>query len=128
MVSRHIVPKKGPANDPNNYRGITILSCFGKLFTSILNERLTDFIESNNVLGQEQAGFREGYSTTDHIFTLYSVINIFLCKKRRLFCAFIDYKKAFDKVKRSFLWDKMLTNCNINGKILNVVKNIYMKA
>ena len=56
---------KGSPESPDNYRGITLLSCVGKLFTAVLNERVVTFIESNNLLGEEQAGFRAGYSTVD---------------------------------------------------------------
>ena len=93
---------KGSPQDPSNFWAITILSCFGKLFTSILNKRITDFIESFQILGCEQAGFRRNHSTTDHLFTLYGIIDILLAKKKRLYCAFLDYEKAFDKVDRIF--------------------------
>ena len=59
---------KGPVDDPDNYRGITLLSCLGKLFTAVINERLTMFLESSGTIGDEQAGFRAGFSTVDHIF------------------------------------------------------------
>ena len=108
-------------------RGITILSCFGKLFTSILNSRITSYIEHSKVLGQEQAGFRKGYSTVDHLFTLYGIIDILFSKKKRLYCAFLDFEKAFDKVERAFLWQKLLDQ-KINGKILKVIKNLYENA
>ena len=65
--------KKGLLTDPDNYRGITLLSCTSKLFTSCLNSRLSFYVEEN-ILGQEQAGFREGYSTIDHVFVLHVVI------------------------------------------------------
>ena len=63
-----IYKEKGSKNDPSNYRGITILSCFGKLFTCLLNSRLTKFCDENQIIGEEQAGFREGYSTVDHVY------------------------------------------------------------
>ena len=58
-----IFKKKGSKEDCNNYRGITLLSCLGKLFTSILNNRLYAFCEENKILGESQAGFCKGYST-----------------------------------------------------------------
>ena len=118
---------KGSPKDPSNYRAITILSCFGKLFTSILNKRISDFIENNQILGCEQAGFRKNHSTADHIFTLYGIIDTLLSKKLRLYCAFLDYEKAFDKVDRIFLWQKLLEQ-NIDGKVLRVIQNIYTGA
>ena len=44
-------------NDPDNYRGITVLSCFGKLFTSVTNDRFHSFLETNDILG---SGFDDG--------------------------------------------------------------------
>ena len=85
---------KGDPMDTDNYRGITILSCFGKLFTSILNERIYNFLNCNNLLGQEQAGFRKNYSTMDHVFSLHCIIDLYLQRRKRLFCTFIDYKKG----------------------------------
>ena len=54
---------KGSVNDPNNYRGITLLSCTGKLFIACLNKRIS-YYASDTILGEEQAGFRKGYRTT----------------------------------------------------------------
>ena len=53
---------KGNKFDPKNYRPLTILSCLGKLFTAILNERLNNYSEEFFVLKENQCGFREGYS------------------------------------------------------------------
>ena len=118
---------KGDIKDPDNYRGITLLSCLGKLFTACISDRISKFMDVNYKLGPEQAGFREGFSTTDHIFTLYSIIEFYTNKKGRVYCAFVDYSKAFDLIERSSLWLKLLNN-DINGKILNVIKSLYVNA
>ena len=118
---------KGSKNNPDNYRGITLLSCFGKLFTATINDRLTHFLEEMGTLGDEQAGFRAQHSTIDHIFTLNTIIDFYAQSKQRLYCAFIDYKKAFDLVTRSHLWTKLLQN-HINGKIFKVILNLYNSA
>ena len=106
-VIGNIIPvykNKGDRSSPENYRGISLLSCFGFFFTSSINTRLTYFLNSNKVLLENQTGFRRGYSTMDHVFTLKSLIDIFLHKKK--FCAFVDFKKAFDTVWRYGLWIK----------------------
>ena len=118
---------KGNIKDPDNYRGITLLSCVGKLFTALLNQRLTDYMDAVGGIGDEQAGFRHGYSTMDHIFTLYSILQVYMNKGKRVYCAFIDYKKAFDFVDRVSLWKKMLS-IGINGKLLNVIHSLYNSA
>ena len=73
-----IIPlyKKGESSDPNNYRGITLISCFAKLFTVILNERLKKWSAQklNDILTDAQFGFKPNYSTVDAIFMLNSII------------------------------------------------------
>ena len=68
-----------------------------------------------------QAGFRKGYSTSDNIYVLKNIIDLFRFKKKKLFCCFVDYKKAFDSIWREALWYK-LTKLGIQGKILNVIE------
>ena len=118
---------KGDPLNSDNYRGITILSCMSKLFTSILNKRINSFLETNKLLGLEQAGFRTSCSTIDHIFSLHFLIDLYLQRKKRIFCSFIDYSKAFDRINRSILWEKLL-KCNISGNILSVIQDMYSKA
>ena len=123
-IIRPIYKNNGDAKNPENYRPITILSCFGKLFTAVLNNRLTDFLDQTDILKENQAGFRAGYSTLDHIFTLHSLIEILKFKKIKLYCSFVDFSKAFDSVWRGGLWMKLLGN-SINGKIFQVIHNLY---
>ena len=117
---------KGSVSDPDNYRGITLLSCTGKLFTTCLNHRLSSYVD-DTILGEEQAGFRKGYSTTDHVFVLHLIIELYKSVHKRVYCAFIDYRKAFDSINRPLLWQKLLSQ-DINGKLLNVIRNMYAKA
>ena len=118
------IHKSGDRQNPENYRPITILSCFGKLFTSILNLRLTTLLEDNAILEENQAGFRKGYATTDHIFVLHSLAELLKTRKKKLFCSFIDFSKAFDSVWRAGLWQKLLKN-NIDGKFFKIIYNMY---
>ena len=120
-----IYKNKGDKGDFDNYRGITILSCLGKLFTSVLNARLNKYANEVNLLNENQAGFRKSYSTLEHIFLLSNTIGILVKKcNKKLYCAFIDYKKAFDTVWRSALWYKMLKE-GITGKLHTLVVNMY---
>lgn len=123
-IIRPIYKRSGDITKPENYRPITILSCFSRLFTSILNVRLNNFIERNVILEENQAGFRKGYSTTDQIFTSHALMDILKTKKKKLFCAFVDLRKAFDSVWRSGLWQKLLDS-GIDGKLLRIIVNMY---
>ena len=119
-----IYKNKGSTSEAANYRPITILSCLGKLFTSILNDRLNTFLEDALLLSENQAGFRKQYSTLDHIFSLNAIIEIMKHRKKKLFCCFVDFSSAFDSVWRVGLWQKVLKT-HINGKVLRVIYNMY---
>lgn len=119
-----VYKNKGDSLDPRNYRPITVLSCLGKLFTSILNDRLNRYLELNEILTECQAGFRKSYSTIDHIFSLYALNELMKSQKKKLFCCFVDFSSAFDNVWRAGLWSKLLQS-NVNGKIIAVIKNMY---
>ena len=119
-----IYKNKGNVNDPNEYRPITILSCLGKLFTAILNNRINSFLDNNKLLNENQSGFRKDHSTSDNIFILHSIIEYMKARKMKLFCTFVDFSKAFDTVWRTGLWSKLL-KYNIKGKLLTVIQNMY---
>ena len=80
-----------------------------------------------NIVQAEQAGFKSDFSTIDHVCVFKSLADMYLSKRQRLYCCFVDYKKAFDTINRTTLWSKMLSS-GISGKILNVIKNMYIKA
>ena len=119
-----VFKNKGNESNPSNYRPITLLSCFGKLLTSILNTRLTTFLDSNNILNENQAGFRSNYSTTDHILTLYLLLEYMNVNKKTMYCAFMDLKNAYDLINRSMLFQK-LNLFNVHGKFFNVLLSMY---
>ena len=57
-------------------RGITLLSTLGKLFTRVINNRLSQWAEEYSVYIEAQAGFRSGMGTVDNIFVLHGLIRI----------------------------------------------------
>jgi len=69
----------GSRHDHNNYRGITVQSCVAKAFCKILNNRIDKYLHANNILHDEQNGFRKKRSCQDHISSLY-----FLIENRKL--------------------------------------------
>ena len=104
-----IYKNKGDTANPDNNRGITILSCYGKLFTAVLNNRLNHYLENMSVLCEEQAGFRKHYCTYDHIFNLKCLVDLYLHRNKPLHCAFIDYHKAFQTSRHGILeWRRAL--------------------
>ena len=60
--------------------------------------------KKNTVFTEAQAGFRKGYSTTDHIFTLHAIIEKQFLRNAKLYVAFVDFYKAFDTVSHTMMW------------------------
>ena len=85
---------------PLNYRSISLLSCFYKMYSSLINNQLSFCCESNDLIVDEQNGFRPGRSCTDHICCLSSIIRNRNTDNLSTYCAFIDLRKAFDWVNR----------------------------
>ncbi|UYV82056.1 hypothetical protein LAZ67_21000621 [Cordylochernes scorpioides] len=121
----HPIFKNGDPDNPSNYRGISLISNLSKLFTSILKTRLNDWMERKSILAENQAGFRKGYSCQDHIFTLVSLIQMTLSRRRgKLYAFFIDLRKAFDTVPHHLLWKKIALN-GLSCRFIKLIKNYY---
>ena len=85
----------------------------------------SEFSDEMLLIDENQCGFRSGYSTTDCMFVLHSFFEILKNKKKKLFCAFVEFEKAFDTVWRDALWYKMLLNNILNGNVYQVIFNMY---
>ena len=126
-----VVPlyKKGEVNNPDNYRGISLLSVTSKIFTGILNKRLYNWAEENEKINVEQAGFRRSHSTIDHIYTLHSIISncLYGRKRSKMYVCFVDFKKAFDTVNRTTLWG-VLERQGVTNKMLSIIRALYNRV
>ena len=124
-----IVPihKKGPEDDPENYRGIALISCLAKFFYSILNNRLLQYCIKHEVFSPTQLGFLPGNRTSDAHIILHNLIRKYCHKnKSKLYGCFIDFSKAFDNLPRNLLFEK-LVNYGITGKFYEILKNMYQE-
>ena len=126
-----IVPifKKGEKDDPSNFRGISLLDITSKVFTAILTARITEWAELNGKLAKEQAGFRKGYSTVDHIFTLSQMASncVFGRRRSKLYALFVDFEKAFDSINRNKLWE-ILHKQGVSTRFIKMLQGIYTKV
>jgi hypothetical protein len=100
----HTFFEGGDASKFDNYKGITIRPILAKLFTMILEKRLSDWVEQHGLRAKDQPRFRKDYRTTDQLFILRTLIKQSKAKKKPLYCCFVDFKKAFDTVPREVLW------------------------
>ena len=92
-----IMHKKGDITDLRNYRPISLLSHVYKLFMVVITKRLTNKLDSYHQ-PCEQAGFRSGYNTNDHLQVIKSLIEKCVKNNKPLVLIFVDYEKAFDTI------------------------------
>ena len=90
----------------------------------MINSRLNIFANELSIISENQAGFRKGYSTIDNVFVLHALIELYFSFGKKLYCTFVDFRKAFDTIWRTGLWQK-LRNCEIKGKCFKVIFNMY---
>ena len=111
LWEKTVVPILKADKDPTrttSYRPISLTSTMGKTMERIINARLNWLLETNNIIANEQAGFRNHRSTSEHIVKLSQFIKDALDNNRILTAVFVDFKSACDSVWKENLSFKLL--------------------
>ena len=120
------IHKSGEKNDPNNFRGVTVSSCFGKLFNKLLQKRLEDYCKTNKLISNKQGSGKAGSRTADHLLIVKFLTDKYVkLRGKYLYTCFVDIRKAFDSVPRCKLFYSLLKNYSIGGKFLKILREIY---
>ena len=119
--------KTGDPTKPENYRGIALIPVGLKILCAVINKRFNSALLEQNLLIQEQGGFR---SREECIAQAASLVDI--CTRRRTkgqdtFLAFIDFKKAYDMVPHEALFAK-LQWARFGGKFLEFLRSLYRSS
>ncbi|CAL4234819.1 unnamed protein product [Meganyctiphanes norvegica] len=113
--------KKGNRNDPANYRPVSLTSQVCKVLETIVREQLFNHLKSNNLLSEEQHGFREGRSCLSNLLTTLEDWTSILEGGDCVDVAYLDFSKAFDLVSHKHLLLKLQKH-GITGQIWNWIK------
>ncbi|CAH1272904.1 Hypp5001 [Branchiostoma lanceolatum] len=117
-----VLPKKGDSTYCSNNRGITLRSTASKLFQIIVLGRINKGLES--LLRENQCGFRKNRSCIDQIYSLQTIIHKTIEYNIPLYINFIDFKAAFDSIKREFIW-KAFSFYGLPAKYIRVLQAFF---
>ena len=119
------IHKKGSKTNPDNYRGISLISCLAKCFLAILNQRMLKFVTDNKILSRNQLGFLPGNRTSDALIIIHNLVDHYCHKNKKfLYGCFVDFSKAFDTIPRKIMFEKLL-KYDISGKFYDCLVNLY---
>jgi hypothetical protein len=116
--------KKGDKTDCNNYRGISILSPFTKIFEKLLSSQIIFHFNKNGLFSQAQHGFRAHHSCETALQTLLNSWKTLIDQNNIIISLFIDFKKAFDLLDPYLLFLKLF-HYGFDNNSLSLIKNFF---
>jgi hypothetical protein len=90
----------------------------------ILESRINQWAETNDLRVKGYASFKKDFRTTDNLFILRTLTEQARFQKKKLYTCFVDFKKTFDIVPRDLLW-QVLEGLSISGRILECLHSMY---
>ena len=107
--------KSGDPYDTGNYRGLVINLCLGKLFNTVINNRLDRiFLSDGNKICKEHIGLKKRARTSDHIFVMNALLQKYSKAKKKLYMCLLILRKL-----------KILEN-GVRGNMFKVIENMYI--
>ena len=121
------IPKKGDGSNMDNYRGISLIPIILKLLSTVVARRISQIVEKYELLAKEQAGFRDREECMGQVIALYEIAKRrWLDGSKKTYAAFIDFKKAYDRVPQEALFYKMeQAGWVVGGRCMTFLRALY---
>ena len=114
--------KSGDVRLPENYRHITVIPVLYKLFAKLLYARLQPVLDQHQSV--DQAGFRNRYSTDDHLYTFGLLVEKSYEHQVSTWVAALDFRKAFDSVEHFGLWEALSAQ-GVPLEYISLLQDLY---
>lgn len=124
--SRMLLVYKGKGSKDNikSYRPITITSVIYRVAMQMAKERMEEWAEREEILGELQNGFRRNRRLDDNLFVITQCIEIATARQKPLWIAFLDIRGAYDNVNREKLWSQ-LREYGLERKMIEFLQQVY---
>jgi len=119
-----ILHKSGPIDEPDNYRGISLIDNMSKPLERYMCDSIVDFLNCNDIFSSNQFGFRRGYSTVHNLINLSNLVFEALGRGTSCMSIFLDVRKCFDLINRDKLFAK-LHYYGIRGNVIAWLRSYY---
>jgi hypothetical protein len=116
--------KGGDALQFENYKGINVGPVLAKVFTMILKAQLSSWAKKRGLLARGHVGFRKDFRTTNNLYILRTLIEQNAHKRKKMYCCFVNFHKAFDTMPQDLLW-QVLAKMGIVGRFMQCRQNMY---
>ena len=119
-----VLHKEKDRTECGKYRGISLVAHASKVLLKVIADRLSDYCERENILPEEQCGFRPQRSTVDMMFVVRRLQELARKKDTPLYLCFIDLTKAYDSVDRTLLWN-VLARFGVPPIMLAIIRQFH---
>ena len=114
--------KKGSVTSPGNYRPVSLTSIICKMLESIIRDKVMEFLDGNNLLSEDQHGFRSGRSCVTQLLEIMEIWTSMLDEGGGIDVVYLDFLKAFDSVPHQRLLKKIKAY-GIDGSLLQWIES-----
>ena len=122
-----LIHKKGPSDDPSNFRPIALMSCLYKLYAALLTTRISRTALEHGLLSPNQKSARPGEGCHEHTFTLLSLISDCKRSSKNAFIAWLDLRNAFGSIPHDALYIT-LSHMGFPPNLICIIRDIYTDA